>query len=264
MKRRETSVKINAGMDSIDSILHDPAQFITNWPYVVKVGGRNPVVAEIMLPRFVFKFRDTYEFEFHEDYNSHIYEGRGKRGNLTVVITLKEWQKYVSANVELSYSGRGEFLLGKTLEILVEGIARNLKELAEASKPVGVSRRTEEAVVGVDFSDPMSVANFLAKAKMVHSGLHVIPEGGFFNVLNEILEKAGSEVLYLSGITSDGTSGFKVLVRGSQVLAVELRNGSEVKTLKVEGEDGVREAVELLSKVSGAYMVNAWVPAGGV
>jgi len=55
-----------------------------------------------------------------------------------------------------------------------------------------------------------------------------------------------------------------VLVRGSQVLAVELRNGSDVRTSKVEGEDGVREAVELLSKVSGAYMVNAWVPAGGV
>ena len=264
MRSKHSSVNVHAPKSVVDSILSDPAQFITNWPYVVRVRGRNPVVAEIMLPRFVFKFRDTYEFEVHEDYNSRIYEGKGKRGNLTVVITLREWQKHVSADVRLSYSGRGEFFLGKTLEILVEGITRNLKELAEASKPIEVGKKTEKAILEVDFSDPMSVANFLAKAKMVHSGLHVIPEGSFFNVLNEILEKAGSEVLYLSGITSDGTSGFKVLARGSQVLAVELRNGSDVKTLKVEGEEGVREAVELLSKVSGAYMVNAWVPAGGV
>lgn len=264
MKRKEAEVEINAGMNTIEAILHDPAQFITNWPYVVKVKGGKPVIAEIMLPRFVFKFRDTYEFEFHEDYNSHIYDGKGKKGSLTVVITLREWQKSVSANVELSYSGRGEFFLGKTLEMLVQGIANNLKELAEASKPSTVSEKTEKAILEVDFSDPMSVANFLAKAKMVHSGLYTIQPGGFLDVLGEIVGKVGGNVVYLSGITSDGTSGFKVLVRGSEILAVEVRNGSEVKTIKVRGEDDVREAVELLSKVFGAYMVNAWVPAGGV
>ncbi len=39
MKRKEASVEIKSGMDSVEAILHDPAQFITNWPYVVKLGA---------------------------------------------------------------------------------------------------------------------------------------------------------------------------------------------------------------------------------
>jgi len=263
MKRKHASVEVHAPKSAVESILKDPAQFITNWPYVVRVRSGKEVVAEIMMPRFVFKFRDEYTFSFHEDYNSFIYEGTGKKGTLTVSITLKEWQKATTADVELSYSGKREFLLGKPLEVLTNGIAESLKELAESFGVHHISEKTEEAIVEVDFSDPMSVANFLAKAKMVHSGLHVIGEGSLFDVLHELMEKAGSEVLYVSGITSDGSKGFKVLVRGSQVLAVEVR-ASGVRTVKVTDEASAREAIELLSKVSGAYMLNAWVPAGGV
>ncbi|EEB74854.1 hypothetical protein [Thermococcus sp. AM4] len=263
MKRRETTIEIGTARRAVETILQDPAQFITNWPYVVKVRGKSPVVAEIMLPRFVFKFRDTYEFEFHEDYNSHIYEGTGRRGTLTVAITLKEWQKKTAVSVELSYSGKREFLLGKPLELLTEGIAKSLKELAESFGVHRLSEKTEEAIVEVDFSDPMSVANFLAKAKMFHSGLHVIAEGRIFELLHDLMEKAGSEVLYVSGVTSDGTKGFKVLMRGTQIMAVEVRGG-EVRTIKVVDEKSAREAVSLLSGISGAYMLNAWIPAGGV
>ena len=263
MKRKESQVYINSKMEAVDSILHDPAQFIANWPYVVRIKGRNPVIAEIMLPRFVFKFRDTYEFEFHEDYNSHIYDGKGRKSSLTVTITLKEWQKSVSASVEISYSGRGEFFLGKTLELLAQGIAQSLKELAELAGPKTFSVKTEEVMEEVDFSDPMSVANFLAKAKMFHSGLHVIAEGRIFELLHDLMEKAGSEVLYVSGVTSDGAKGFKVLMRGTQIMAVEVR-GSGVRTIKVVDEKSAREAVSLLSGISGAYMLNAWIPAGGV
>ncbi|WP_457742510.1 hypothetical protein [Thermococcus sp.] len=263
MKRKQTSVDVHAPKSAVESILKDPAQFITNWPYVVRVKGKKPIIAEIMLPRFVFKFKDTYSFEFHEDYNSFIYDGTGRKSVLIVSITLREWQKATAVNVELSYSGRREFLLGKPLEILTNGIAKSLKELAESFGVHHLSEKTEEAIVEVDFSDPMSVANFLAKAKMVHSGLHVIGEGKLFDVLHELMEKAGSEVLYVSGITSDGAKGFKVLVRGSQILAVEIRDEG-IQTIKVIDEMSAREAIELLSKVSGAYMLNAWVPAGGV
>jgi hypothetical protein len=60
MKRREASVDINASPKAVDAILHDPPQFITNWPYVVRVRGREPVIAEIMLPRFIFKFNTLF------------------------------------------------------------------------------------------------------------------------------------------------------------------------------------------------------------
>ncbi|WP_297069176.1 hypothetical protein [Thermococcus sp.] len=264
MKRKSTRVEINADVGTIKEILNDPAQFITNWPYVVKVNTREGIEAEIMLPRFVFKFRDTYRFTFHEDYNSHIYEGVGRKSHLTAIVSLKEWQKNVSAEIELSYSGRGEFLLGKTLEILAEGISKALKDLAESMRPPAVDVPTVEAALSVDFSDPMSVASFLAKAKMVHSGLHIIGAGKLLELVMELRGNIRDEVLYVSGITQDGTKSFKLLLRRTQLLAVEYRDSEGTKTVKADTESRMKEALELVSRVEGTYMVNVWVPVGGV
>ncbi|WP_456421693.1 hypothetical protein [Thermococcus sp.] len=263
MKRNSVSMDVNAPLKAVEDILKDPGQFITNWPYVVRVRRSDGIIAEIEFPFFVFRFHDEYTFTFHEDYNSFIYEGNGRNGTLVVTVTLREWQKKTSVRVDLSYSGRREFFIRKPLEFLTRGIAESLRDLAESSK-VELSAKTEEAIGDVDFSDPVSVANFLAKAKMVHNGLHLIQEGKFFDVLHEIMEKAGSDVIYVSGITSDGTKGFKVLLRGTQVLAVEIRSGTSVETVKVTDEMTAQRALHLLSNVSGAYMLNAWVPAGGV
>ncbi|NJE00827.1 hypothetical protein [Thermococcus sp. JdF3] len=264
MKRKTANVEINAGIDTIKEVLNDPAQFITNWPYVVRVNTKEGIEAEIMLPRFVFRFRDTYRFTFHEDYDSHIYEGIGKKSHLTAVVRLREWQKNVSAEVELSYRGRGEFLLGKTLELLAEGVAKALKDLSESTRPPAPAAPAAETVLDVDFSDPMSVANFLAKAKMVHSGLHIVGQGKLLDVIMELRGNLQDEVLYVSGITQDGTKSFKLLLRRSQILAVEYRDSEGITVVKADSESETRKALELVSKVEGAYMVNVWVPVGGV
>jgi len=263
MKRKRAEVEIKTDLRTVEDIINDPPQFIANWPYVVKVRGRDPVEAEIMLPRFIFKFRDEYTFRLLRD-EDYLYDGTGKKSRLLVRIRLREWLRYVSAVVELSYSGRGEFFLGKTLEMLAQGIADNLKELAEASRPTRITEGTERAILQVDFSDPMSVANFLAKAKMVHSGLYMIERGALPDMLAELKFRAGSEVLYVSGVTSDGSRSFKVLLRGNQVVAVEVRDGARVETVKVEGDTDAERAMELLRSVEGSYMLNVWVPAGGV
>ncbi|NJE03374.1 hypothetical protein [Thermococcus sp. MV11] len=263
MKRRETSVEINAPRENIERILEDAPQFITNWPYVVKVSTKNGVQAEILLPRFVFKFGDTYAFTVMTDSSSYIYEGIGRKSHLTATVTLKEWQKSVTANVELSYQGRGELLLGKPLEILTKGIARSLKELAENLGPIPSPSASSSIVDGVDFSDPMSVATFLSKSKMVHSGLHIVQKGGLLNVITEIRDRLSDSVLYVSGVTQDGSRSFKLLLRGSQVLAVEYRDQNGSRVVKVEDENTAREALEIVSGIEGAYMVNVWVPVGG-
>ncbi|WP_258084461.1 hypothetical protein [Thermococcus thermotolerans] len=264
MKRRNTSVEINAPRENVEKILEDAPQFITNWPYVVRVNTRNGVQAEILLPRFVFKFGDTYTFTVMNDSSSYIYDGIGEKSHLTVTIGMKEWQKSVTADIELSYQGRGEFLLGKTLEVLVSGIARSLKELAENLDTVPPLSASAGIVDNVDFSDPMSVVSFLSKSKMVHSGLHIIQKGGLFDVIMEMRGKLSYSTLYVSGITQDGMKAFKLLIKGSQVLAVEYRNQNGTQVVKVEDDETARKALEIVSGIEGAYMVNVWVPVGGV
>ena len=218
MKRKSTEVKIEAPKDVIESLLSDVPAFVTNWPYVVRVSTREGLKAEIMMPRFVFKFRDTYSIDYHSDYNSHIYDGRGKKGHLTLIVTLKEWQKEVEAVLELSYGGKGEFWLGKTLQDFVDRVGKSLKELAEAKGLEVPAAKASEVALQVDFSDPMSVASFLSKSQMVHSGVHVIGEGGLLGLVGELRESIANRVLYISGVTSDGMKSFKVLVEGSRIL----------------------------------------------
>jgi len=269
MKRKSTTVSISSPKDAVEAVLTDVPSFITNWPYVVRVGTRNGVSAEIMMPRFVFKFRDVYQFEYHTDYNSHIYDGTGKRGHMSLVVTLKEWQNETNAHVELAYTGRGEFWLGKPLQDFVERIGKSLKELAE-NRPLSedlvppTGGEHGSITEHVNFSDPMSVANFLAKSRMVHSGLHIIGNGGLFDLIGELRSMINERTLYISGITSDGTKAFKVLLEGSRILAIEHRGEEGVRAVKVEGEESAREAVEIASEIKGTYMVNVWVPVGGV
>ena len=268
MKRKNASVEIEAPKEAIEEVLNDPSSFITNWPYVVRVSTRDGLKVEIMMPRFIFKFRDTYRFEYHSDYNSHIYDGTGERGHITLVVTLKEWQRKVNAVLELSYQGKGEFWLGKTLQDFVDKIGLVLKDLSENQKVLeGHQAQVVEhgdILEHVDFSDPMSVANFLAKSRMVHSGLHVIGEKGLFDLIGELRATVKDRILYVSGITNDGTSAFKVLLEGSRILAIEHRTSEGVKVVKVENEEDAREAIDVASKINGAFMVNVWVPVGGV
>ena len=264
MKRRSAAVRIEATREAVEGVLEDAPSFVTNWPYVVRVSMKDGLKAEIMLPRFVFKFRDVYGIDYHSDYNSYIYDGTGERSHLSLVVTLKEWKKGVEAVLELSYSGKGEFWLGKTLEDFVRRIGGALKELSE-SKPA-VEEKSEHPGIAehVDFSDPMSVANFLAKSRMVHSGLHVINQNGFFDLMSELRATVKESVLYISGITNDGTSSFKVLLNGSRIMAIEYRGKNGVNAVKVEDEEKAKTAVEIASSISGPYMVNVWVPVGGV
>jgi hypothetical protein len=269
MKRKQTEIEINASKEAVEEVLSDPAQFITNWPYVVRVSRKKGLSAEIMLPRFVFKFRDTYSFEYHKDYTSHIYEGNGNNGHLILTVTVKDMRKNVRAMLELSYKGRGEFFLGKTLQDMVDGIAKTLRELAEsvtsaAKVPEPTPSSRKELALKVDFSDPMSVATFLSKSRMAHSGLHVVNPGELMELLGELRSKLNSSVLYVSGITQDGTSSFKVLLDGSQILALEFRGTAGVEVIKVTDEASAKKALDVISKISGAYMVNVWVPVGGV
>ncbi|WP_297458049.1 hypothetical protein [Thermococcus sp.] len=266
MKRKSTSVRIEASREAVEKVLKDVPSFVTNWPYVVRVSTRNGLTAEIMLPRFLFKFRDVYRFEHHSDYSSYIYDGRGEKSHLTLVVTLKQWQKGVEAALELSYSGRGEFWLGKTLQDLVEGIGKSLRELAESEQGAtnDIPQSSGDVAIHVDFSDPMSVANFLAKSRMVHGGLHVIGNGGLFDLVGELRGTMRDRILYISGVTSDGTSSFKVLLDGSRILAIEYRGPEGVEVIKVEGDEDARKAAEIAAKISGPYMVNVWVPIGGV
>ncbi|QDA31448.1 hypothetical protein FH039_07355 [Thermococcus indicus] len=263
MKRKSTSVRMDAPKEHIVQILEDAPQFITNWPYVVGINTKGGINAEVLLPRFLFKFGDIYRFTIMSDESSYIYEGVGRKSHLIVTVSMREWQKNVVANVEIGYQGPGEFLLGKTLQHLVEGIAESLKKLAESGEHPA-KQNVPAREINLDFSDPMSVASFLAKARMVHTGLHLVAPGELLNVIMDIRKNIPEDVLYVSGITQDGVKGFKLLLRRSQILAVEYRDGEGVKTLKVRDETAAREALELVSKVSGAYMVNVWVPVGGV
>ncbi|WP_456396930.1 hypothetical protein [Thermococcus sp.] len=263
MKRKTALVNIEAPKDAIEKTLNDAVSFITNWPYVVRISSKKGITAEILLPRFIFKFGDIYSFTVITDSNSYIYDGTGKRSHLIVTIALREWQKYVSAEVELAYHGRGEFFLGKTLGLLVEGMAKSLKELAESYSPPKVAK-SGEAALQVDFADPMSVANFLAKAKMVHSGLYMVPRQKLLDVVGEFREKVANSIIYVSGITSDGLSSFKLLMNGSQILALEYRGPDGTHIIKVGDETSARKALELLSGIEGVYMINVWVPVGGV
>ncbi len=264
MKRKEATLTVLTDTESIRKILNDPASFVTNWPYVVKVNTKKGVVAEIMLPRFLFKFRDVYTFTLSTDYNSYIYEGVGEKSSMIVVITLKESSKNVQIHVEISYSGRGEFLLGKPLQILANGIAKSIEELVNAQTTQTLSGHTENIIYNVDFSDPMSVAKFLSKAKMMHSGLHIVPQGGLFDVIAELRKSTREDVLYVSGIVQDGSKSFKMLLHGSQIVALEYREGGELKTVKVENEEKAKEVVDIASNIEGAYMINVWVPVGGI
>ncbi|NJE10239.1 hypothetical protein [Thermococcus sp. MAR1] len=266
MKRKSTIVKIPAPKEAIERVLDDAPSFITNWPYVVRVSTKDGLTAEIELPRFVFKFRDVYRFQYAQDFNSYVYEGTGEKSHLILVVTLKEWQKETEAAMELSYKGRGEFFLGKTLQLLVEGIAKGLRELAEgeALKPTAESLETQKLIEIVDFSDPMSVANFLSKSKMVYTGLHIIERGKFLEVVGDLRKDIGETVLYVSGVTQDGLRSFKILLAGTQVRAVEYRDEKGVLTIKVKDEDSARSALELISRIEGPHMINVWVPVGGV
>jgi len=264
MKRKSSKVRIKAPKNVIESLLSDVPAFVTNWPYVVRVSTREGLKAEIMMPRFVFKFRDTYSIDYHSDYNSHIYDGREKKGHLTLIVTLKEWQKEVEAVLELSYGGKGEFWLGKTLQDFVNRVGKSLKELAEAKGLEVPGAKASEVTLQMDFSDPMSVASFLSKSQMVHSGVHVIGDGGLLGLVGELRESIANRVLYISGVTSDGMKSFKVLVEGSRILAIEARDSGTIEALKVENDEDARKAMELASSVRGAYMVNVWVPVGGV
>ncbi len=267
MKRKGTSVKIEAPKESIEAVLGDVPGFVTNWPYVVRVSRRDGMKAEIMMPRFVFRFRDTYSIEYHSDYNSHIYDGRGNKGHLTLVVTLKEWQKYVDVVLELSYKGKGEFWLGKTLQDFVEKVGKAIKELAE-SRPIKAPEPATTPgggiAAGVDFSNPMSVAEFLSKSQMVHSGLHIVGEEGLLSLISELRSTIKDRILYISGITNDGANSFKVLLEGSRILAIEYRNPKGTSAMKVESDEDAKKAVELASEVRGTYMTNVWVPVGGV
>lgn len=264
MKRKSVTVEVEAPLDSIREVLSDPPQFIMNWPYVVKINTKNGISAEIRLPRFFLKLGDVYTFTSHGDSSSFIYDGTGRRSNLIVTVTLKGWRKSVTADVEVAYNGRGEHFLGKTLERFAEGIGKTLKGLAESYSPPKPVKSSGEVILQVDFSDPVSVANFLAKAKMVHSGLHMIEGGKFFDVLMELRKTANNDVLYVSGVTSDGARSFKALLQGSRILAIEYREGADGQVVKVEDEETAAEALRLASSIEGVYMINVWVPVGGV
>ncbi len=91
----------------------------------------------------------------------------------------------------------------------------------------------------------------------------MVDKNGLFNVVSEIKGKIGSDILYISGITQDGRKSFKLLLQGSQVLAVEYRDGSGVRTIRVKDREAAENAMNITSTIEGAYTINIWVPVGG-
>lgn len=257
-------VSINASPDNVKKVLENPEEFILNWPYVVKIRKLKGIIARIRLPRFIFSFEDEYAFSISEDKNTYVYDGKGKQSKITIMILLESPKKATTnATVEVRYSGKREFLLGKTIEELARGIGETLRVMAESLKDTSI--KSPKTTLDIDFDDPMSLAGFLSRAKMVYTGLHTIQKGQLFESLMKIISNYREETFYISGINQDGTKSFKVLLDQGRITAIQYRDSTGTESVKVMGnnQDEAIKAFQIAEKIEGVYMINIWVPVGG-
>jgi len=264
MKRKLYMVSVNTSPDKVRKILENAEEFILNWPYVVKIRKLKGIIAQIRLPRFIFSFEDEYTFSISRDKNAYIYEGKGKNSKIIVMILLESQKKATThVTVDVRYSGKREFILGKTIEELAKGIAETLKVMAESFRDTSIT--IPKAIIDIDFDDPMSLAGFLSRAKMVYTGLHTIKKGQLFESLMKIISNYEGEIFYISGVSQDGIKSFKVLLDQGRITAIHYRDGKGSESVKVTGnnQDEAIKAFQIADKIEGVYMINIWVPIGG-
>ncbi|ASI99719.1 hypothetical protein A3L02_09170 [Thermococcus celer Vu 13 = JCM 8558] len=198
MKIRSCEVELPHSWNSLQVIISEPEKTLPFFPYFESLEGET---VRFRVPRFIFDF--GYEFKLALGFrkNGAVYTFTGEKGVLTVTFEMAERRLRVTA----SWSGFGELLMGKPLQIFAEGIAEAIRDFCTARSTCPV----------LEFGDGAGV---------VH---HVTPESAPALVKRIVWELKGEDFV-IEGISENGIR-LSATVRDGKLLKLTVReqNGKE-------------------------------------
>lgn len=136
MKRLKSKVaerEFGLPNEFLRDMLENPEVVVRHFPYFDSLGRRNgELYVRFKVPKFLFNFGFEFKLEAGFEKDKCIYTFKGDKGILVVTFGCIENK----LRVEASWSGFGEFMMGKNLEIFVNGIADSIKNFCQSQAEV--------------------------------------------------------------------------------------------------------------------------------
>ncbi|ASJ12194.1 hypothetical protein [Thermococcus thioreducens] len=226
MKIKSYEVELPHSWDSLQVVISEPEKTLPFFPYFESLHGDT---VRFKVPRFIFDF--GYEFKLALGFmkNGAVYTFTGEKGVLTVTFEMQGKGLKVTA----SWSGFGELLMGKPLEIFARGIAEAIRDFcsAQATCPV-LELESEEGVVH-----------------------HVSPESAPALIKRIVWELRGEDFV-LEGISEKGVK-LSATVRNGRLVRLTVRDPLNKETV-VEADLPVLEVTPELFEglpLDGAFKI---------
>ena len=201
MKTRSWEVEMPQPWESVKVILSEPEKILPFFPYFDSITGD---IVRFHVPRFLFDF--GYEFRlvvgFRED--SVVYTFTGDKGILTIIFERIGNKLRVTA----SWSGFGERVMGKPLQIFAKGIAEAVKEFCSSMTCPTV--KISEGNWGVEYITPETAPLIIKRIAM----------------------NLGKDFL-IEGEAGDGTY-LSVEVHGGNLKKLKVKQGTKESTIEAD------------------------------
>ncbi|ADT85160.1 hypothetical protein [Thermococcus barophilus] len=117
----------------LNEVLKNPQLVVRHFPYFDNTEVRDgKLYVKFKVPKFLFNFGFEFKLEAGFEENKCIYTFKGDKGILTITFECLDNK----LRVEASWSGFGEFMMGKNLEIFANGIADSIKNFCQSQARV--------------------------------------------------------------------------------------------------------------------------------
>ncbi|NJE07070.1 hypothetical protein E3E31_00685 [Thermococcus sp. M39] len=133
MKSKVAEREFTLPWDFLKEVLKNSQIVVRYFPYFDNIEERNgELYVRFKVPKFLFNFGFEFKLEAGFEENKCIYTFKGDKGILTITFECLDNK----LRVEASWSGFGEFMMGKNLEIFANGIADSIKRFCQSQAEV--------------------------------------------------------------------------------------------------------------------------------
>ncbi len=129
MRTKNQVIEFPYGWEALKIVTSKPELILHTFPYskdIIREGDALKV--RFVVKKFFINFNFWFDLEVEFKKPEVTYVFRGDRGVLVITYTLNGDR----LNIETSWSGFGERLMDKNLELFVKGIAESMKEITES------------------------------------------------------------------------------------------------------------------------------------
>jgi len=241
-KLHSQEVIVDAPCKTAEKWLMDRNNIITNLPFVVGIKGDEITLKFNRMG--LFSYKDVFTVELGLIGRDFIeYKLKAKASLLEIMFSLSQGAKDCSIKIMLKYVGEKEWIVGKALPIIGDGMAKTIKDQ--------IKEEQNSPFTGIDFGNLdlgkiSDVSKILLKSKLEKSeSVNVSPNLAVY-LENQFIDLAKYPVVYISGL-GEGIS-FRVLMLNGEFKGVYINDGNA----EIRDETA-------LNNVKGQFNVNVYV-----